>query len=272
MMGHKTEWPDDKRRLGRWQSRHGQLAWTSCSPRRTGASGSRRGPGLLLARSKWAGRNDSARSASGSRCRITVAGSGGGVSPDSFVPHRPAVDSLRSGYQIGSRERTIPPVVPAAARRVRSLGQPPVGVHEPNNRVTRSVDLASITDRVRSPGAVRPAELIRPASGARHGRGAFTTDLRGGLSQWYGGRLGSFVSWYGPRTASAVVCLFVAIAPPLNNLMSAVCSRRVPAPASLSRLTLILTPRLFELTFQPVIGSMILRSPGPQWSRSTRCI
>ncbi len=193
------------------------------------------------------------------------------MSPDSFVPHRPAVDSLRSGYRIGSHEKTISPVVPAVASRVRSLGQPPVGVQELNNRVTRSADLASITDRARSPGALRPAELIRPASGARHGRGAFTTDLRGGLSQWHGGRLGSFVSWYGPRTASAVVCLFVAIAPPLNNLMSAVCSRPVLAPASLMRLPLILT-LLFERTFQPVNRSMITRSPGQPRSRSPLCI
>jgi len=226
----------------------------------------------MLARSEWAGRNDSARSASGGRCRITVAGTGRGVSPDSFVPHRPAVDSLRSGYQIGSNEKTISPVMPGVASRVRSLGQPPVAVHKPNNRVTRSAELASIADRARSPGAVRPAELIRPASGARHGRGAFTTDLRGGLSQWHGGRLGSLDSWYGPRTASAVVCLFVAIAPPLNNLMSAVCSRPVLAPACLMRLPLMLTRPLFELTFQPVIRSMITRSPGQPRSRLPLCI
>lgn len=86
-------------------------------------------------------------------------------------------------------------MVPAVASRVRSLDQPSVAVREPNNRVTRSADPISITDRARSPGAVRLAELIRPASGARHGGGAFTTDLRGGLSQWHGGRLGSFDSW-----------------------------------------------------------------------------
>src|SRR5271157_3951414 len=226
----------------------------------------------MLARSEWAGRNDSARSASGGRCRITVAGNGRGVSPDSFVPHRPAVDSRRSGYQIGSNEEPISPVVPAVASRVRSLGQLPVVVHEPNSRVTRSADLASITDRAGSPGAVRPAELIRPASGARHGRGAFTTDLRGGLSQWHGGRLGSFDSWYGPRTASAVVRLFVDIAPALNNLMSAVCSRPVLAPACSIRLPLILTRLLFELTLQPGNRFMIARSPGQPRSRSTRCI
>ena len=122
------------------------------------------------------------------------------------------------------------------------------------------------------PGAVRPAELIRPASGARHGGGAFTTDLRGGLSQWHGGRLGSFDPWYGPGTASAVVCLFVDIAPALNNLMSAVCSRPVLAPACPIRLSLIFTRPLFELTFQPGNRFMIARSPGQPRSRSTRCI
>jgi hypothetical protein len=163
-------------------------------------------------------------------------------------------------------------VVPAAASRVRSLDQPSVAVREPNNRVTRSANLAPITDRAGSPGAVRLAELIRPASGARHGRGAFTTDLRGGLSQWHGGRLGSFDSWYGPRTAAAVVCLFVDIAPALNNLMSAVCSRLVLAPACPIRLPLILTRPLFDLTFLPANRFMITRSPGQPRSRSTRCI
>ncbi len=86
-------------------------------------------------------------------------------------------------------------MVPAVASRVRSLDQPPVAVREPNNRVTRSANPVSITDRAGSPGAVRLAEPIRPASGARHGGGAFTTDLRGGLSQWHGGRLGSFDPW-----------------------------------------------------------------------------
>ena len=194
------------------------------------------------------------------------------MSPDSFVPHRPAVDSLRSGEKIGGNEQRISPVVPAVASRVRSLDQESVAVREPNNRVTRSADPASITDRAGLPGAVRLAELIRPASGARHGGGAFTTDLRGGLSQWHGGRLGSFDSWYGPRIASAVVRLFVDIASALNNLMSAVCSRPVLASACPIRLPLIFTRPLFELTFQPGNRFMIARSPGQPRSRSTRCI
>ena len=131
---------------------------------------------------------------------------------------------------IGGDEETLLPNCPSSQVRMRfpvSAGP----VHELNNLVTRSVDPASICDPAGSPCAVRLAELIRSAFRARHGRGAFTTDLRGGLSQWYGGRLGSLDSWYGPRTASAVACRFDVIAPPLKHLMSAVCSRPVPVPA-----------------------------------------
>ena len=141
------------------------------------------------------------------------------------------------------------------------LDQPPVAVHEPNSRVTRSADPASITDPAGSPGAERLAELNWPAFGARHGRGAFTTDLRGGLSQWHGGRLGSLDSWYGARTASAVVCLLV-IVPAWNNLMSAVCSRPVPAADCLMPRPLIRTRRLSEIILQPVNRFTITRSPG----------
>jgi len=234
-------------------------------------SGSRRGPGHGLVRSRWARRNDSARSATGGSCRITVAGSGGRVSPDSFVSHRSAVDSPRSGHRTGGNEETTAPVVPPVACRVGSLGQPPAAVHEPDNRVTRSADPVSITDQAGSPGAVRLVELIRPASVARHGRGAFTTDLRGGLSQWFGGRLGSFDSWHGPRTASAVVRLFVDIAPGLNILMSVVCSRPALASARLIKRSLILTRPLFKRASSPALRFMITESPGHLRTRSSPC-
>ena len=46
------------------------------------------------------------------------------------------------------------------------------------------------------------AELSRLLVRACQGRRAFTTDSRGGLSQWHGGRLGRHVSWDGPGTTT----------------------------------------------------------------------
>ena len=60
----------------------------------------------------------------------------------------------------------------------------------------------------------RPAEV-------RQGRRAFTTDSRGGLSQWHGGRLGRHDSWDGPRI-TAVVESVGAISLSLNILMTGV--------------------------------------------------
>src|SRR5262249_30475068 len=71
----------------------------------------------------------------------------------------------------------------------------------PHNLVTRSVESSS-----GSPGRILRDSIPRPDSHgvwteARHGRGAFTTETRGGLSQWSGGRLGSYALWLGPLMA-----------------------------------------------------------------------
>ena len=60
---------------------------------------------------------------------------------------------------------------------------------------------------------------------ARQGRRAITTDSRGGLRQWHGGRLGRLVSWDGPGKNTAARP-DGAIGRSSNSWMIAVCSRR----------------------------------------------
>ena len=84
----------------------------------------------------------------------------------------------------------------------------PTALLAPHNLVTRSEESSpSPTDRAGSPGFDSPAGPQRPRSRARHGRGAFTTESRGGLSQWSGGRLGRFAQWLGPSMATVAETL-----------------------------------------------------------------
>ena len=66
---------------------------------------------------------------------------------------------------------------------------------------------------------------------ACQGRRAFTTDSRGGLSQWHGGRLGRHVSWDGPGTTAAATP-GDAIDLCSNTWMTGVSCRRAPASGS----------------------------------------
>ena len=194
MMGHKTEWPDDGRRARSAAVRHSRR--TAVDRPRGPNRRERIAPGTWprVARSNGIGWNDSNRSASGGRFPNRRPRRRTGVSPDSCSRSgRPSILCARVTN-------------PEASRSVRvckcgtgcSLGPPPAALHEPNNLVTRSAGPASMPDRAGLRAPVALAGTIRPAAGARHGRRAFTTDSRGGLSQWYGGRLGRLVSWHGP--------------------------------------------------------------------------
>ena len=86
--------------------------------------------------------------------------------------------------------------------RMRALANPAIPI-VPARRSTavRPDQLLPTLCRIRPYRGLyrRGVSRAEPARGAsRHGRGAFTTDLRGGPSQWYGGRLGRLNPWGGP--------------------------------------------------------------------------
>ena len=166
-----------------------------------------------------------------------------GVSPDlrSRAGRKPILRARVSGRE-ASEERSR--LLELPAWRVRLLNPPRLALHELNNLVTRSAGSAAICDRAGPPGTARLAELSWPAAGARHGRRAFTTDTRGGLSQWYGGRLGRLDSWHGPRTAAAAEDQTVVIAPGSKPWTIVACSRppRAPPPCNILWFPIVLLP------------------------------
>jgi hypothetical protein len=108
MMRHKSEWPGDDRRDGSVAAGTVPGGLCLCRADRTGARGSRRGPGRCETRSNGIGGNDSCRSTTGSCLPIAVPRRRNrGVPRPMFSPWL-AVDSLRSGHKPGGAlERSL---------------------------------------------------------------------------------------------------------------------------------------------------------------------
>ena len=212
-MGHKTESPTTMTVSGR--GRFGQFHSRSSRARaRTGARGSRRGPG----RHGWtmidgSARNDSSRLDRRSGAESPSAGEEKGV------PDLPRL----TGWPTDSFAQAYYPKATTNAPRVREQGRAPLisrpPVHErttllhalwtlPRSAICR---VSGCQPLGRAPGPRRDT----PWTGGVHIRFAGRPEPM----VWRPSGESCFMVW--TRTASAVVCLFVVIAPPLNNSTSA---------------------------------------------------
>ena len=114
--------------------------------------------------------------------------------PPARRPARPTI--LRARADRPEAQGEFAPEYDQIGMRPEAVGGPSLTtfVRALNGRADQRFDAAL---RVRGPGRDESA-----AARMRQGRRAFTTDSRGGLSRWSGGRPGRLDSWDGPSSTS----------------------------------------------------------------------
>ena len=144
----------------------------------------------------WIGWNDSARSDTGCQIRIAVPGSESwGGSPDP----RLSLSKGRRFSALGQSARRPGEIIVPEVIVISAFGPEPSGGPSLTTFACALKEPSRSSDRGGSPRRDHGPNPSRPQVRACQGRRAFTTDSRGGLSQWHGGRLGrlDLMGWTG---------------------------------------------------------------------------